>query len=114
MLSKSNRGAHAEFRVALFCLGLGFEVYRNLMPNGLVDMILTRRGGHVLKCQVKSASSHSGVATAGNPRHLRQGNNDVLAICVPEGGIIFKVRNRKIQKLFAGSILARPPKQPRK
>lgn len=111
MLSKSNRGAYAEFRVALYCLGLGFEVYRNLMPNGATDMILTRRG-YTLRCQVKSAGSHSGVANAGNPKFLRQGNNDVLAICTPDGGgIIFKVRSRKIQKLFPGSMLARPPKR---
>lgn len=77
MLSKSNKGALAEYRVAILCVTLGFEVFKCLMVNGPVDLILTRRGGHVLKCQVKSCSSATGAATAGNPKHLRQGRNDV-------------------------------------
>ncbi len=108
-LSKSNKGQLAEYRVAILCLSLGFEVYKSLTVNGAVDMILTRRN-HILKCQVKSSSSVAGAATAGNPKHLRQGRNDVLAVVTPDS-ILFKVKNRRIQKLFPGSILARPPKR---
>jgi hypothetical protein len=109
MLSKSNKGALAEYRVAVLCLSLGFEVYRSMVVNGAVDMILIRRN-HVLKCQVKSSSSIAGAATAGSPKHLRQGRNDVLAVVTPDT-ILFKVKNRRIQRLFPGSILARPPKR---
>jgi hypothetical protein len=111
-LSKGNKGALAEYRVACFLLATGgWLVFRCMTPNSAVDMILWRKN-HLLKCQVKS-SSGAGAATAGNPKHLRQGNNDVLAVVTPDN-IIFKVRSRQIQKLFPGSILARPPKRPQK
>jgi len=107
-LSKSNKGALAEYRVACLLLATGWLVFRCMAPNSAVDMILWRRN-HLLKCQVKSASG-LGAATAGNPKHLRQGRNDVLAVVTPDN-IIFKVRNRQIQKQFPGAILARPPKK---
>ncbi len=110
-LSKSNKGALAEYRVACLLLASNWLVFRCMTPNSAVDMILWRRN-HVLKCQVKSAAG-AGASTAGNPKHLRQGRNDVLAVVTPET-IVFKVRNRQIQKLFPGSILARPPKRPLK
>ncbi len=65
-LSKSNKGQLAEYRVAILCLSLGFEVYKSLTVNG--------------------------------------------AVVTPDS-ILFKVKNRRIQKLFPGSILARPPKR---
>jgi len=105
-LSKSNRGALAEYRVLCACLNQGWYVFLCATPNSPTDMVLIGKG-HVLKCQVKSASQQSGASTAGNPRHLRQGNQDVLAVVSPDT-ILFKVRNRRIQKLFPGSILARP------
>lgn len=107
-LSKSNKGALAEYRVACLLLAASWIVFRCMTPNSPVDLILVRRG-HVLKCQVKSASG-TGAATAGNPKHLRQGQNDVLAVVTPDT-IIFKVRNRRIQRLFPGSILARPSRK---
>jgi len=108
-LSKSNKGALAEYRVACLILaGGGWLVFRCMTPNSAVDLILWRRN-HLLRCQVES-SSGAGAATAGNPKHLRQGKNDILAVVTSET-IIFKVRNRQIQKLFPGSILARPPKK---
>jgi len=110
-LSKSNKGSLAEYRVLCLCLSMGWIVYPCATPNSLTDMVLLRRG-HLLKCQVKS-SSGAGAATAGNPKHLRQGNNDVLAVVTPEN-ILFKVRNRQIQRLFPGSVLARPSKRPPK
>jgi Holliday junction resolvase len=101
MLSKSNKGALSEYRVAVHLLANGWSVYRNMTPNGSVDLVIQRRG-HLLKTQVKSIANGNG----GNPKHLRQGNNDVLAVVGPDH-IIFKVRSRRIQRLFPGSILAR-------
>jgi hypothetical protein len=111
MLSKSNKGALAEYRVACLCLAANWIVFRCMTPNSSTDLILTRGNRYTLRCQVKS-SSGAGAATAGNPKHLRQGQNDILAVVTPEN-IIFKVRNRQIQRLFPGSILARPPKKRR-
>ena len=108
-LSKSNKGALAEYRVACFCLAANWIVFRCMTPNSDVDLVLLRRG-HLLKCQVKSTSG-AGAATAGNPKNLRQGRNDILAVVTPDT-ILFKVRNRRIQRLFPGSILARPLKRP--
>jgi len=114
-LSKSNKGSLAEYRVLCLCLSMNFLVYLCATPNSPTDMVLIARGGrgHMLKCQVKSSSTGTGASTAGNPRHLRQGRQDVLAVVTPES-ILFKVRNREIQKLFPGSVLARPPKRPSK
>src|ERR1700730_4026415 len=109
ILSKSNRGSLAEYRVLCLCLSMGWLVFLCATPNSPTDMILVRRG-HTLKCQVKSASSSTGASTAGNPKNLRQGNQDVLAVVTPDT-ILFKVKNRQIQRLFPGSILARPPKR---
>lgn len=106
-LSKSNKGALAEYRVACFLLQANWIVFRCMTPNSAVDLVLYRRG-HLLKCQVKSASGSA--ATAGNPKNLRQGRNDILAVVTPDT-IMFKVRNRQIQRLFPGSVLARPPKR---
>ena len=103
MLSKSNKGALAELRVAVFLIAQGWYVFHSLTPNSPVDMVAIRRG-HTLKIQVKSG------ANGGNPKHLRQGNNDILAVCSPDA-ILLKVRNRQIQKLFPGSVLARPAKR---
>ena len=108
-LSKSNRGSLAEYRVLILCLSTGWLVFPCATPNSPTDMILVRKN-HVLKCQVKSASTNIGASTAGNPKHLRQGRNDVLAVVTPET-IVFKVRNRRIQRLFPGSVLARPTKK---
>jgi hypothetical protein len=112
MLSKSNKGALAETRVAMLLASSGiWSVFPNFLPNGAVDLILMHNHrGHLLKCQVKSAHDAGGAATAGNPKHLRQGRNDVLAIVTPDN-ILFKVKNRRIQRLFPGSILARTPKK---
>jgi hypothetical protein len=110
VLSKSNKGALAEYRVACYLLASGnWLVFRSLTPNGSVDMVLLHHRGHLLKCQVKSAVA-SGAATAANPKHLRQGRNHVLAVVTPDN-IVFKVINRQVQKLFPGSILARPAKK---
>lgn|SRR5215813_6385325 len=112
MLSKSNKGALAELRVAMFLAFTGaWTVFPNLLPNSDVDMVLLHNHrGHLLKCQVKSSFDGVGASAAGNHKHLRQGRNDVLAI-VTTDNILFKVKNRKIQQLFPGSVLARPPKK---
>src|SRR5277367_2264086 len=102
MLSKSNKGSLAEYRVLVLCLSMGWLVFPCAKPNSATDMILMRKN-QVLKVQVKSASTHTGASTAGNPRHLRQGRNDVLCVVTPEN-IIFKVGNRQIQRQFPGSI----------
>jgi len=108
-LSKSNKGALAEYRVGCFLISTGgWIVFRCMTPNSAIDLILWRKN-HLLKCQVKSAAA-TGTATAGNPKHLRQGHADVLAVVGPDT-ILFKVKNRRIQKLFPGSILARLPKR---
>jgi hypothetical protein len=112
MLSKSNKGALAELRVALMLAGTGvWTVFPNMMPNGAVDLVLLHNHrGLLLKCQVKSATAAGGASTAGNPKNLRQGNQDVLAVVTPDN-ILFKVKNRRIQKLFPGSVLARRTKK---
>jgi hypothetical protein len=112
-LSKSNRGSLAEYRVLCLCLQLGFLVFLCATPNSPTDMVLIKGTHIVLKCQVKSASTGTGASSAGNPKFLRQGRQDVLAVVTPES-ILFKVRNKKIQKLFPGAVLARPPRLPRK
>jgi hypothetical protein len=110
-LSKSNRGAVGEYRVALALLAAGWLVFRCMTPNSPVDLILCRRG-HVLKCQVKSTNQVKYGSSAGNPKNLRQGSNDVLAVVLPDQ-ILYKVRTRRIQRMFPGSVLARPPKRRR-
>ena len=94
-LSKSNRGALAEYRVVCLCLSMGWFVFPCATPNSPTDLILLGKG-HTLKCQVKSASTISGASNAGNPKHLRQGRNDILAVCTPDT-ILFKVKNRRVQ-----------------
>jgi hypothetical protein len=108
-LSKSNRGSLAEYRVLVFFLAQGWFVFPSATPNGPTDLIIARKN-LLWKVQVKSASTHSGASTAGNPKNLRQGNQDILAV-VTQDGILLKVKNRRVQKQFPGSVLARPPKK---
>src|SRR5260370_16923677 len=103
-LSKSNKGALAEYRTACLFLLQGWTPFLSMVPNSPSDLIIRRRARN-FTVQVKSG------ANAANPRNLRQnhGSNDILAVVSSEN-IILKVRNRQIQRLFPGSILARPPK----
>ena len=109
-LSKSNKGSLAEYKVVCLCLSLGWYVFMCATPNCPTDLILTRGNHIVLKAQVKSSTTATGASNAGNPKHLRQGGNDVLFVLTLDT-ILIKVKDRRIQKMFPGSILARPPKR---
>jgi hypothetical protein len=111
MLSKSNRGALAELRVATTLAQTGiWSVYYSLLPNGDIDLVIIHnRYRRAYKVQVKSVTDQIGVSAASNIRNLRQGANDILAVVTPES-ILYKVRDKRTQRLFPGSVLARNKK----
>ncbi len=82
------RGARNEIICVLDLLRQGFTVYRNVAAHGIVDVLAIKRG-RVVKIQVKSEVGRHG---------LRR--NDVLAVVTPDGLLRYRVRNRKIARLF--------------
>jgi len=82
------RGARNEIVAVLDLLRQGFTVYRNIAAHGIVDILGWKRG-QVVKIQVKSEVGRHG---------LRR--NDVLAVVTPDGLLRYRVRNRKIARLF--------------
>jgi hypothetical protein len=81
-LSKGTLGAVNEIRVALYMMILGWQLFRSISPNDSVDLVAIK-GRTVLKVQVK-ASFH------GQYKHLRSGNNDLLAIVTAGDQIRFR------------------------
>lgn len=106
-ISKSNKGALAEYRVMCSLMAMGWIVYFCTFINASADMLIMRRAT-ILKVQVKSGAN---VATAGQYKNLRQGNNDLLAVVTPDNDIIYKARTKRIAKMFPVCGLARPPKK---
>jgi hypothetical protein len=82
------RGARNEIICVLDLLRQGFTVYRNIAPHGHVDVLAIKRG-RVVKVQVKAEVGRHG---------LRR--NDVLAVVTPDGLLRYRVRNRKMARLF--------------
>jgi hypothetical protein len=89
------RGARNEIICALDLLRHGFTVYRNIAVHGIVDLLAWKRG-QVVKIQVKSEVGRHG---------LRR--NDVLAVVTQDGLLRYRVRNRKIARLFEECKIAR-------
>jgi hypothetical protein len=81
------RGARNEIVCVLDLLRQGFVVYRNVAPHGSSDVLALKRG-RVVRVQIKSEVGRHG---------LRR--NDVLAV-VSDGLLRYRVRNRKIARLF--------------
>jgi hypothetical protein len=96
------RGARNEIAAVLDLLRQGFTVYRNIAPHGASDMMAAKRG-RVVKIQVKSEVGRHG---------LRR--NDVLAVVTHDGLLRYRVRNRKIARLFEESRIIRQVNSPRK
>ena len=55
LLSSGTRGAHSELRVAVDLMAQGFEVFRNLSPNGTHD-IIALRGGKYFGIEVRTGT----------------------------------------------------------
>jgi len=89
------RGARNEIICVLDLLRQGFTVYRNVAAHGVVDLLAWKRG-RVIKIQVKSEVGRHG---------LRR--NDVLAVVTSDGLLRYRVRNRKIARLFEESRVVR-------
>jgi hypothetical protein len=77
------RGARNEIVAVLDLLRQGF-----IAPHGASDMMATKRD-QVVKVQVKSEVGRHG---------LRR--NDVLAVVTHDGLLRYRVRNRKVARLF--------------
>jgi hypothetical protein len=89
------RGARNEIVCVLDLLRQGFTVYRNIAAHGVVDLLAWKRG-QVVKIQVKSEVGRHGIR-----------RNDVLAVVTPDGLLRYRVRNRKIARLFEEYRIAR-------
>jgi hypothetical protein len=96
------RGARNEIIAVLDLLRQGFVVYRNVAAHGVVDLIGIKRG-QVVRIQVKAEVGRHG---------LRR--NDVLAVVTHDGLLRYRVRNRKIARLFEEARIIRQVKSPKK
>lgn len=96
------RGARNEIIAVLDLLRQGFVVYRNVAAHGIVDLIGIKRG-QVVRIQVKAEVGRHG---------LRR--NDVLAVVTHDGLLRYRVRNRKIARLFEESRIIRQVNSPRR
>jgi hypothetical protein len=96
------RGARNEIVAVLDLLRQGFTVYRNIAPHGASDMMAIKRGKS-FRVQVKSEVGRHG---------LRR--NDVLAVVTHDGLLRYRVRNRKIARMFEEARVIRQVNSPRK
>jgi hypothetical protein len=96
------RGARNEIIAVLDLFRQGFTVYRNMAAHGVVDMLAIKRG-RVVKIQVKSEVGRHG---------LRR--NDVLAVVTHDGLLRYRVRNRKVARLFDEARVIRQMNSPRR
>jgi len=94
------RGARNEIIAVLDLLRQGFVVYRNVAAHGLVDLIGIKRG-QVVRIQVKAEVGRHGI---------RQ--NDVLAVVTHDGLLRYRVRNRKVARLFEEARVIRQVNSP--
>ena len=94
------RGARNEIIAVLDLLRQGFVVYRNIAPHGASDMMATKRGQSI-KVQVKSEVGRHG---------LRR--NDVLAVVTHDGLLRYRVKNRKVARLFEEARITRRVNSP--
>lgn len=90
-------GAANELSVAADLIRRGYDVFRNMSPNGQTDL-LAMRDGIVLRVQVKSA-------------HVaRAESNDVLAV-YKQGNLTYKILHfdaaaRQLEESFTGKPLS--------
>lgn len=63
MLQRKHRGAHSELVACAWLLNQGYEVFRNVSPHGIAD-IIAFRGGEMRRIDVKS------VYVGKHPPHL--------------------------------------------
>jgi hypothetical protein len=96
------RGARNEIAAVLDLLRQGFIVYRNVAAHGASDMLGIKRG-QIVRIQVKSEVGRHG---------LRR--NDVLAVVTHDGLLRYRVRNRRVARLFEESRIIRSVNSPRK
>jgi hypothetical protein len=103
-ISKGTKGSIAELRIAANLMALGWQVFRNLSPNGSTDMVGVK-GRVILKIQVKSSLN-------GQYQNLRAGNNQLLAIIGSDDGEIrYRAASRAIARMFPSCGLIRKPKK---
>lgn len=96
------RGARNEIIAVLDLLRQGFTVYRNVAAHGIVDLFVWKRG-QSFRVQVKSEVGRHG---------LRR--NDVLAVVTHDGLLRYRVRNRRVARLFEEARIIRQVNSPRK
>lgn len=89
------RGARNEIAAVLDLLRQNFLVYRNVAPHGPSDMLATKRG-QIVRVQVKAEVGRHGL------RH-----NDVLAVVTADGLLRYRVKTRRIARLFEESRVVR-------
>ena len=95
------RGARNEIIAVLDLLRQGFTVYRNIAAHGIVDVLAIKRG-RVVRCQVKSEVGRHGIR-----------RNDVLIVVTHDGLLRYRVKSRKIARLFEESRIVRQVNSPR-
>jgi len=84
--SGATKGAAAELLVAARLMANGFQVFRNLSPNG-IDL-LALKGGQVLRIEVKSALKWSADGSKMHHPHVDWSQIDVLAVVDNLGEIV--------------------------
>jgi hypothetical protein len=104
--SRGTVGAANELRIAANLLFLGFQVFRNLSPNGAHDLLAVR-GRTILRVQCKSSLN-------GQHKWLRCGGNDLLVIVGGDGELRYRAISRRVAKMFPACGLVRNPKRKRK
>ena len=102
-ISKGTQGAVTELRISANLLSLGWQVFRNVSPNGSTDLVAVK-GRFVLKVQCKSSLN-------GQYKNIRCGANQLLAIIGPDGEIRYRATSKRISRLFPACGLVRRPKR---
>ena len=105
MPTSGNSGAMGELKVAADLMANDFSVFRNMGPNGPVDMVAVSPGGMVHLVQVTLGRRKGPWATSGFSSHGRVKIWNVLAICYPDK-IEYRTREGKPMWIDRGELTA--------
>ncbi len=106
MISSGTTGAVGELRVSQDLMARGFHAFRNMGPNGPVDLIALSPRGRVYLVQVTVGRMGRGGRHGSYGLHKNVRTWDVLAVCYPDK-VRYQTRDGK-EMVFRGGNLVVP------
>ncbi len=104
MISPSTTGAVGELRVSQDLMARGFHAFRNMGPNGPVDLVALSPRGRVYLVQVTVGRMERGGRYGSYGLHKNVRTWDVLAVCYPDK-VRYQTRDGKEMVFRRGNLV---------